>query len=359
MTSPQFSARACRPRDHLAAAGRLYPRAWSDIEHMRAHARGQTVADWPAWCYLPIAGAQAAVANYAGLPVELLGSLYPQRIVDAARLAAMAAWRMTQGIYRFDPALYDAVRDTPIDGDIPHDVLYRFPEWCVYIETPGLMLGTDRAHGVFAHLEHDMRTSRPELRLVFDADAEGGMMLIPVPIHLGPWSLPESLDRMMDTASATALERGLPDMSRARSTVLRAAAEPVLALLLYLCSQASEIDGRKGQPGNPTPSRTRRDGWKLFPASGPSTWEVGVRIGAALRRAYQAEQTRGGPGNAPSSPRPHIRRAHWHTILSGPRMRNSQPMPAAERNAELRWMPPIAVNLDDGNALPATIRSVR
>ena len=278
MTSPQFSARACRPRDHLAAAGRMYPRAWSDIEHMRIDARGQSVADWPAWCYIPIAGAQAAVANDVGLPVKLLGSLYPQRIVDAARLAALAAWRMTRGIYRFDPALYDAVlRDTPINSDIPHDVLFRMPEWCVYIETPGLMLGSDQAHGVFAHLEHDMRTSRAELRLVFDVDAEGGMLLIPVPIQLGPWTLSESLDRMLDTASATALARGLPDMSRERSTALRDAAEPVLALLLYLCSQASKIDGRKGRPGNPTPARTRRDGWKLFPASGPSTWKVSVR----------------------------------------------------------------------------------
>ena len=61
----------------------------------------------------------------------------------------------------------------------------------------------------------------------------------------------------------------------------------------------------------------------------------------------------------PRGPRPHIRRAHWHTILSGPRLREGQPVPASERQADLRWMPPIAVNLEDAADLPATIRKVR
>lgn len=33
-----------------------------------------------------------------------------------------------------------------------------------------------------------------------------------------------------------------------------------------------------------------KKGWKLFPANGPLEWDVGVRIGAALRQAYQSEQ---------------------------------------------------------------------
>lgn len=357
MTSPQFSARACRPRDHLAAAGRTYPQAWSDIEQMRTTLRGVSVPDWPAWCYIPIAGAQAAVANDAGIEVNRLASLYPARIADAARLAALAAWRMTQGIYRFDPALYDAVRGTPVSGDIPHEVLFRLPEWCVYLETPGMRLGDDPMHGAFVHLEHDIHTARTELRLVFDIDTKEGMTLVPVPLHLGAWSLSDAVARMLDVASSAALVRGQGTAPRDHADALRAAAEPVISLLLYLCSQASEIAGRQGAPGNPEPVRTRRDGWRLFPASGPRTWEVGVRLGAALRQAYQAEQT-GAPASTHAGPRPHIRRAHWHTILSGPRQRDGQALPTAERRAELRWMPPIAVKLDDVAALPATIRKV-
>lgn len=361
MPSPQFNRRVCRPRDNLDAVSRRYPNAWTDIDYMRTTLRGVGVPDWPAWCFIPIAGAQAAVANGLGVEVLHLAKLYPAAVGEAASLAALAAWRMTQGIYRFDPALYEAVRDTPVSGDIPHEVLFRLPEWCVYLETPGLTLGTEPVHGVFAHLEHDINTQRAELRLVLDLGLATGMSLIPVPVHLGAWSLAEAIARVMDVTYSSAASRGiqLPASDReATGATLRAVVEPVVSLLLYLCSQASEVAGRHGTPGNPEPVRTRRDGWKLFPVPGPRTWDVGVRLGTALRHAYQAEQC--GTGSSPhSGPRPHIRRAHWHTILSGPRLREGQPVLSAQRQAELRWLPPIAVKLDDISDLPATIRKVR
>lgn len=270
---------------------------------------------------------------------------------------------MTQGIYRFDPAIYDAVRDTPLDREIPHEILYRLPEWCVYVETPGLAIGEANGAlaGVFAHLEHDVNSNQRELRLLLDVDQDGSMALLPLPLHLGAWSLAESIDRMLDQASAASLARGGPSVPRALVGVLRPALAPVVSLLLYLCSQAAEIGGANGRsPGNPQPKRTRRDGWRLFPAEAPRTWEVGVRLGAALRRAYQTEQTQAqGAGTERAGPRPHVRRAHWHTILSGPRLRDGAPIPSAERRAELRWMPPIAVNLEDVADLPATVRTVR
>ena len=81
-------------------------------------------------------------------------------ISDVARLAALGAWRVTQGIYRFDPDLYLAIIETSVDGDLPHDVLYRMPEWCVYVETPGMLWLGVQLHGFFAHLESDAKSSR-------------------------------------------------------------------------------------------------------------------------------------------------------------------------------------------------------
>jgi hypothetical protein len=49
-----------------------------------------------------------------------------------------------------------------------------------------------------------------------------------------------------------------------------------------------------------------------------------------------------------ASPRPHIRRAHWHTFLTG----------QGRQARKLRWMPPIAVRVEDAGALPATVRAV-
>lgn len=352
MTQPQSNRRTCRAREHLIAAGHLYPQAWSDIDHMRNELRGHIAPDWPQWCYIPIAGAQAAVANDAGIDVSMLGVVYPQRIADAARLAALAAWRMTQGIYRFDPAVYEAVSATPVTGDIPDDVLSRLPEWCIYVETPGLMMGAQAVHGTFAHLEWDVKAQRAELRLLLDGDD-----LVPLPIHLGRWPLSDAIERAVTTATAASLSRGGEALPAGATGQLRTVVEPIVSLLLYICTQAAEIGG-KGAPGNPSPVRTRRGGWRLFPADGPRSWDVGVRLGAALRAAYAAEQT--GQGLPHAGPRPHIRRGHWHTYLSGPRVAaDGAAVPKEERRADLRWQPPIAVNVQAVETLAAVVRSVR
>lgn len=125
---------------------------------------------------------------------------------------------------------------------------------------------------------------------------------------------------------------------------------PILSCLLYLCADDAEIDGN-GRPGNPTPVRTRRHGVRMFPADGPKAWDVGVRIGAALRSAgLHANGPEGAnPGTAGrSSPRPHIRRAHWHTFLAG--------QGRCERR--IRWLPPIPVNVANTDYLPTVIRPV-
>jgi len=348
MRSPQFALRTCRPRDHLAGAAQMYPHAWRLADQIRA-ARGQGLPDWPAWCYIPMSGVYEIVAQDAGVPSQMLGIAHPERIPDIARLAALITWRMTQGIYRLDPAVYDAVRDTPVERDIPADVLYHLPEWCVYVETPGMRLGGTPIVGVFAHLEADAGTGRAELRLLLDVGTAEDMDLIPVALHLGAWTLAESIGRMLDAASATSMARGAGAVPRATGDMLRPVVEPIVSLLLYIASQAAEIGDDRRRPGNPVPVRTRRDGWRLFAAQGATTWDVGARMGAALRAAYAAEETGAGSGHA--GPRPHVRRAHWHGFWSGPR--------EGARRFDLRWLPPIPVNLPDVDALAAIVAADR
>src|SRR5690606_17927303 len=135
-----------RPKRHLIAMGERYPDAWRLVDDMRAD-RGKGLPDWPDWCFLPFAGAYAIVSGGR--------TLSPLEAGDVARLGALAAWRVTQGIYRFDPDLYRALLGTPVEGDLPVDIILRLPEWCVYIETPGYIFGADPLHGFFAHLESD------------------------------------------------------------------------------------------------------------------------------------------------------------------------------------------------------------
>ena len=336
----------CRPREHLVVAGRLYPNAWLRVDQLRADRGTHGLPSWPEWCFLPLAGAYAMISEDAGidrLPFELAA--------DVSRLGALAAWRVTQGIYRFDPAVYDAVRHTTLDRDIPCAVLYRLPEWCVYIETPSIEWSGQPLHGAWAHLEWDVATGRTELRLLTDSD----LGLLPIVLHLGSWTIAEAMERALaeSTRNAHAAGGSLADLATRmgpQSELVKhmlPVLQPLVALLLYLCSQNAEIGDGTHRPGNPL-HKLVRGLPRTFQALRPTTWDVGVRMGAALRRAYHAEQM----GQAThAGPRPHVRRAHWHGFWSGPRA-------GADRRFDLRWLPPIAVNVDDPDALPAVVRTV-
>lgn len=330
-----MSGPVCRPRMHVESIAGRYPGCWSQLDDLR-QLRGQPNMDWPDWCYLPLAASYAVISGGGPRRVP------HDRVADVGILGALAAWRLTQGVYRFHPAVYDAVRATAVAGDVPHDVLLHLPEWCVYVETPGMMHAAQPLHGAFAHLEHDANDGRRELRLVLDADAG----LCPVALHLGAWSLEESIRRM----AAEASRHGFGQPSGDLISALRPVVEPIVSLLLYLCSQAGEIGDGQRRPANPAPKRTKR-GWRLFQADRPTTWDVGVRMGAALRRAYQAEHLAGEAAGDRAGPRPHVRRAHWHGYWLGPR--------DGERRFDLRWQPPIAVGVADPGELPAVIRPVR
>lgn len=348
---------APRPKQHLIAAGKLYPGAWKWVDRFRAD-KGQGLPDWPDWCFVPIAATYGIVAADSGVDGSMLAHVHPERLGDPARLAALAAWRVTQGVYRFDPALYESVASTPIDKAMPSEVFYRLPEWCVYIETPDMEWAGSQLYGFWAHLEHDVNNQRSELRLLLDSEAE----LAPLPIHLGDWTLLEALNRVGKAANYHALYSGMTrraallDEHKDQLPIIAKALSPLLSLLLYLCSQAAEIGQGGERPSNPVPKRTKQ-GWRLFPAQKTRQWDVGVRIGAALRKAYQQSeigQADIDPATGRARPRAHIRRAHWHGFWKGPK----DPERASERKFLLKWMPPIHVNVDDSD-LPVTIRPVK
>jgi hypothetical protein len=330
-----------RPRQHLIAAGKLYPGAWRQTDEFRA-ARGKTVPDWPEWCYLPLSAWYAIISADARLQ-----RLTPVLAGDVGRLGAIGAWRITQGVYRFDPSLYAALVTTPVEGDLPHDVLYRLPEWCVYVETPDMAVDGSTLYGFFAHLEHDANTGRPELRLLLDSESA----LMPIPIHLGDWTLAESVASMADVARIQAMGMGVVELPGGTTAMVRSWVEPLISLLLYLCTKNAEIGDGTRTPCNPEPKRTK-NGWRMFAPESVTAWDVGVRIGAALRRAYHSAETETELAGSHATPRAHIRRAHWHGYWTGSRITPET------RKFDLRWLPPIPVNLDSADDLPVTVRPI-
>lgn len=355
----RFQRKTHRAKRVLDAVAHRYPGAWATFDRFRRERGASPDFDWPAWCYMPIAGGYAVVSGGGDRRVPIAHADHP------AIVTALGAWRMTQGIYRFDPALLPALLETPLEGDIPVEHLQRLPEWCVYVDlaaadiAPGL-------HGAWMHLEHDVNTGMPEFRVVLDCArdprqpfAADGVHALALPLA---GSIEDSLRALERSARHQAERVGMPWSAETAEGLQRGRGifEPLLSLALYLCADADITRrGKPEMPRNPAPVRSGRQ-WVLHPASGPVEWDVGVRIGAALRAAYQREQT--GQPAAPTGRhvRPHVRRAHWHTIVSGPRKReDGAEIPATERRRELRWMPPIPVAIEDYDALPATVRPVR
>jgi hypothetical protein len=328
-----------RARGHLIEAGKIYPGCWKQLDSFR-QGRGKDLPHWPDWCYLPLAASYAVIsADEGGERISLL------RSGDVGRIGALAAWRPTQGIYRFDETLYQALVDTPITGDLPVEVLMCLPEWCVYIETPGLLIDDDPLAGFFAHLEWDANTQRQELRLLLDITMPDGYLLLPIPIHL-TGTLREGIKAASVEAQRQAWRLKRPDMADVLTEIPDLPFEPLVSLVLYLCVEQADFGGEG--PAHPQPKRTKK-GWRLFPAKNIQQWDVGVRLGAALRRAAHSTQPVDQEGLR-NRPRPHVRKAHWHSFWTGPKDDLEQ------RKIKVKWLPPIPVNLDDIAELASTVR---
>jgi hypothetical protein len=309
------------PRALVRAMERRYPAAWRQIDTFRGE-RGRSVPAWPEWCYVPIAATRAIVD--AGAPQAPLA----ERVRDAGWLAAAAAWRIGQGIYRWDPALAAAMAATPAPDPLPVDVLLRQPEWGLYHELPPGLLEAwgEPVRGFLMHVEADDHTG-PELRVL--VDQARGWTVIPILLGAGTWA---GALAALASSAARVVGRPVPVVSSSQADPGRVA----LMLALYTCGQDADVDG-PGQPGNPAPRPTRR-GLRVFPRDeGPRVWAVGARVGAALTRASEGTRAAGprdGSGHH-APPRPHVRRAHWHTYWCGTR--------AGPQTRSVRWVHPVLV----------------
>lgn len=165
---------------------------WDSLEATRLEVRAR--GEWPDWCWMPsevtslwafrctAAGARLH-ATLAEVEAWMMTITTPRsernaHLMATLQLAAAASWRLTRGIYRFDPELQRALLQTPVEELAP-EVLLQLPEWCTYIDLDGgEHLAGDRAVGFYAHLDWISRApDAPLLRLLFviqrEAEARG------------------------------------------------------------------------------------------------------------------------------------------------------------------------------------------
>ena len=333
----------------LKRAKKAIPKLCQLVDLLRTY-RGTTFPDWPAWCFLPwVAGiylvGKSSYGTYTG------------------ELGMMATWRLTQGVYRFDPDIYAEVVSTPVNR-VPCEALYYLPEWAVFIPTPDL----EDSPGFWARLEWGHSTLPNFLELLL-LRPDGSTSFARLFLFPGA-TLDEAVDRTwgleFDACVRTvATDPAAPQYARAANFVeawkapeyrrrehdrLRSWVEPRLTLLLYLCSKNKDISHPDNRlPANPAPRKTKK-GMRHFPAQAVRQWDVGIREGAALRQALEAADSSGGSAGTGRRKRPHIRRAHWHSYWTGSRN--------GDRSIVLKWLSPILINVENADHLPTTIRPV-
>ncbi len=324
-----------RPKQILREIGRQWPNIWTQFKQMRSE-KGIALPDWPEWCYIPIAAGVAIATQGGPINNQCFDSKYSPAVLTAA-----ASWRVSQGVYRFDADLYHTLITQPLDGNIPCEALKRLPEWCVFIETINANFGDSPIAGFWSHLESDQNDGRMELRLVIlYKDGRN----LPVPIHLGDWTLEEGLLRMQTEA-----KKSTPPGVTLERFDITADIAPLLQLILYLCAENIDMPMK---PAHPL-SRATKSG-RIDAPKKPNVWIVGERIGNTIRkyRNYEAQNTALTTTTQADhlSPRPHIRRAHWHHFWAGPLK--------GKRELILRWLAPIPVGVNEDDELPVVIHKV-
>lgn len=299
--------------------------------------RGQTKAAWPKWCFLPERGWDLMAEAVLGRePVTTDENRWV--CTQVMTLSALGPWRYTQGIYRVDADLLSELISTGFDGPVPSERLARLPEWSIYVETPGLMFDGDSVVGfwvaatcssAYPYGDGESQDERHSLQFCLLVPERSLFRLEHVP--LGAWTVREAIERKRATKERVMSRYGKimvsgPDADASEYSKL-------LGILMYICSDAPEIDDLK-RPGvgpiKPEPKKTKH-GWRLIPAKETRVWTVGHNIGAELRRAKTAQ-----PGELRQGTiRPHLRRGHWHGYWKGPR--------TGDQEFFYRWVAPTFV----------------
>lgn len=294
--------------------------------------------DWPSWCFIPVSIwsklAERAFDSSAQMDLRSLSSFL-------SFVPSVGTWRYSQGVYRFDAELLAALKDTPVTGDLPADVLLRLPEWAIFVETPGFTFYGHETEGFYASLDWNMQHQVPELRLMFAVPPARFQTLA---IVLDDTPLEDILTGMVQHIDlAQDIIKDHPELTppERESAINKKFVEELssyLSLLLFICSDEPEIDDLRVPGSSPkyASARKTKRGWRFFPAEKERIWNIGQKIGEKLRQHVKEDD--GTVHEATGrTVRTHLRRGHWHGVWTGPRKGKG------EQKFKLNWLPPIIV----------------
>jgi len=296
----------------------------------------------PAWCALPSSFIASHIAGSSDKH-DVMRVLNKPMVFD---LTSALLWWRNKMIYRFDKTLADMLALQHLDGKIPFEAFDYLPYPCVFIERD-MIFGDYDVGGFFAWLDWGTKENKRVLHLNFLRKDSTSMQTV-IPISGG--TIKESVAEMAKNKDKRAWGKfSLDDVLQ--SPVVKSLSECV-NLLLYLCSEKPDMS-------DDIKLRVRRSRDSFGNPKRVVAWDVGIRIGAALRktsvsiaRSDNDNDDESAENNKPTtSKRPHMRRAHWHSYWTGKR-------DGTDRKLILRWLPPTAINLDSEES-PTVITPVK
>jgi hypothetical protein len=256
---------------------RRFPETGQKVNQFRQEGIPGYYLGWPHWCFLP-------PACFGIIVEDALGGAASEEDIALSMpvLATLATWRYTQGIYRLGPVFMAELTETPLIGAMPVERFHHLPQWCVYVETPGMAWFGEPVHGFWAHMAWNVETHAETLVILLDKGLELRMCLLDV----GPWSIREGVQRGFGyTKQFSPQARAAEWVDSTDMGSIADALTPFVAIVLYLCSETPDImhEHMPGlRPTNPQAKKTRH-GLKLFPPAKPTVWRVGEKAGAVLR----------------------------------------------------------------------------
>ena len=319
---------------------------------------------WPDWAALPTGAGYAAVCKQYGLTtINML-----EYAADILNVEAAYLWRKSKQIFAFDEILEKELIEQDFPGEIPGDVLLRFPVPCVYVQLHARSIIFDApipADGFFAWIKWNSHNRQKELTVIA-LDADGNRIDADVcPLEgtieeaVKGLRCASALQYLTDTHNAFGRNPEL--LSKVLNGVVGYGESEnifrkIINLLLYLCTDEPDYDNQprrvKAKPTYTTYTPER-------PPRRTNVTNVGTRIGAAIRLDRQkakelneeAEQQQQSEHRKHASPIAHIRRGHYHSFWTGARE-------SVDRKIVVKWLPPMLINGDKGEIVP-TIRPVK
>lgn len=323
-----------------------FPNAWTDMECLHMGNGRNGLPSWPTWCYAPMAAASAVASR--SFPNTYDGHISAMPYAQA--IAALAPWRLSKEVFVMDEGMQELLFEQADDLKLDPDTLLCLPYPCFYIQfAPNTEFFDTLYDGVFVHLEYDTETGDRELRLLY-LKASGRTM--GVPIHIDAGTIEESIDRTLDEAYSNVpseqheIRRALLAESAANDE-MALAYKKTLQLVLYVCAQNAEIAPSSEQAFYTRRSTTIKDRYAEI-----RKWDVGVRIGNAVRAYKRRSASSPESSGTHSSPRPHMRRGHWHSFWTGPKAA------ASERKLILKWVAPTFVCVSEDKDMPVTLHHI-